>query len=121
MVLAGGLQLLLARCAPARSAYYVPSSVIKGMLAGIGLTLILKQVPHAVGYDSDAEGDMSFIESSGETTLSTLAASLQQIQTGAVIAALVGVAVMLWWPRSPFARLRLLPAPLMAVAGRRWR
>jgi len=98
-------------------AYYVPSSVIKGMLAGIGLTLILKQVPHAVGYDSDAEGDLSFFESSGQTTISTLADSLQQIQPAAVLAALVGIAVMLWWPRSPFARIRLLPAPLIAVGA----
>ena len=117
VVLAGGLQLLLSAARAGTVAYYVPSSVIKGMLAGIGITLILKQVPHAVGYDSDAEGDLSFIEPSGETTLSTLAASLQQIQVGAVIAALIGVAVMLWWPRSPFARLRLLPAPLIAVAA----
>ncbi len=117
VVLAGGLQLLLSAARAGTVAYYVPSSVIKGMLAGIGITLILKQVPHAVGYDSDAEGDLSFVESSGETTLSTLAASLQQIQIGAVIAALVGVAVMLWWPRSPFARVRLLPAPLLAVGA----
>ena len=74
VVLAGGLQLLLSAARAGTVAYYVPSSVIKGMLAGIGITLILKQVPHAVGYDSDAEGDLSFVESSGETTLSTLAA-----------------------------------------------
>jgi MFS superfamily sulfate permease-like transporter len=117
VVLAGGLQLMLSAARAGTVAYYVPSSVIKGMLAGIGITLILKQVPHAVGYDSDAEGDLSFIEPSGETTLSTLAASLQQIQPGAVIAALLGIAVMLWWPRSPFARIRLLPASLIAVAA----
>ena len=117
VVLAGALQLLLSAARAGTVAYYVPSSVIKGMLAGIGITLILKQVPHAVGYDSDAEGDLSFIEPSGETTLSTLADSLQQIQPGAVIAALLGVAVMLWWPRSPFARIRLLPAPMIAVAA----
>lgn len=116
VVLAGGLQLVLAAIRAGTVAYYVPSSVIKGMLAGIGLTLILKQVPHAVGYDADAEGDMSFIEASGQTTLSTLAESLQQVQPAAVLAAMLGVAVMLWWPRSPFARTRLLPAPMVAVA-----
>jgi MFS superfamily sulfate permease-like transporter len=115
VVLAGALQLMLSAARVGAVAYYVPSSVIKGMLAGIGITLILKQVPHAVGYDSDAEGDMSFIEPLGQTTLSTLAESLQQIQPGAVVAALLGVAVMLWWPRSPFAHVRLLPAPLVAV------
>ncbi len=115
VVLAGALQLVLSAARAGTVAYYVPSSVIKGMLAGIGLTLILKQVPHAVGYDADAEGDLSFIESSGETTLSTLATAFQQIQPGAVLAAVLGVAVMLWWPRSPLARMRLLPAPLIAV------
>jgi MFS superfamily sulfate permease-like transporter len=116
VVLAGGLQLLLAGARAGALAYYVPSSVINGMLAGIGITLILKQVPHALGYDSDAEGDMSFIESSGETTLTTLVTALQQVQPGAVLVALLGVAVMLWWPRSSFSRLRLLPSPLLAVA-----
>ncbi len=96
-------------------AYYVPSSVIKGMLAGIGLTLILKQLPHALGYDGDYEGDMSFIESSGSTTLGSLVEALQHVQPGAVTAALLGVGVMLWWPRSPFARVKLLPAPMVAV------
>ena len=115
VMLAGVLQLILSAVRGGTIAYYVPSSVIKGMLAGIGITLILKQIPHAVGYDSDAEGDMSFFESSGQTTLSTFAESLQQIQPGAVAAAVLGVAVMLWWPRSPFARVRLLPAPLVAV------
>ncbi len=115
VVLAGGLQLGLAAIRAGTVAYYVPSSVIKGMLAGIGLTLILKQVPHAVGYDADAEGDMSFVEASGQTTLSTLAESLQQIQPAAVLAALLGVAVMLWWARLPVARLRQVPAPMIAV------
>lgn len=117
VVLAGVLQLLLAAVRAGVVAYYVPSSVITGMLAGIGITLILKQVPHAVGYDSDAEGDLSFIEPSGETTLSTLAEALQQVQPAAVVAALMGVAVMLWWPRSPLGRIRLLPAPMVAVTA----
>ncbi|MDQ8162988.1 MAG: SulP family inorganic anion transporter [Gemmatimonadota bacterium] len=116
VVLAGILQLLLGALRAGVAAYYVPSSVIKGMLAGIGLTLILKQLPHAVGYDGDYEGDMSFVESSGATTLTTLSEAFQQIQPAAMIAALLGVAVMFWWPRSPFARIKLFPAPMVAVA-----
>ncbi len=115
VVLAGILQLLLSGVRAGDVAYYVPSSVLKGMLAGIGLTLILKQLPHALGYDGDYEGDMSFVESSGSTTIGSLADALQQIQPGAVMAALLGVGVMLWWPRSPFARVKLLPAPMVAV------
>lgn len=116
VMMAGGIQLVLSLAGAGLVAYYVPSSVIKGMLAGIGLTLILKQVPHAVGYDADAEGDMSFVEASGQTTLGTLAESLQQIQPAAIVAALFGIAVMLWWPRAPIGRLRQLPAPMIAVA-----
>ncbi len=116
VILAGVLQLLLSGMRAGVVAYYVPSSVIKGMLAGIGLTLILKQLPHALGYDGDYEGDMSFVESSGSTTLGTLAESFQQVQPGAMLAAVLGVAVMLWWPRSPFAKIKLLPAPMIAVA-----
>lgn len=116
VVLAGGLQLLLGAARAGTVAHYVPSSVIKGMLAGIGLTLVLKQLPHAFGYDADAEGDMSFIEPSGQTTLGTLAEALQQIQPAAVAAALIGIAVMLWWPRIPLSRVRQLPAPMVAVA-----
>lgn len=117
VVLAGGVQMLFGLARAGTIAYYVPSSVIKGMLAGIGLTLVLKQVPHAVGYDADAEGDMSFIEASGQTTIGTLAEALQQIQPGAVLAAVLGILVMLWWPRSPFARMRLLPSPMIAVGA----
>ena len=115
VVLAGILQLLLSGVRAGDVAYYVPSSVLKGMLAGIGLTLILKQLPHALGYDGDYEGDMSFVESSGSTTIGSLAEALQHIQPGAVMAALLGVGVMLWWPRSPFARVKFLPAPMVAV------
>jgi len=70
VALGGMMQIVLSAIRAGTVSYYVPSSVIKGMLAGIGITLILKQIPHAVGYDSDAEGDMAFIEASGQTTIS---------------------------------------------------
>jgi MFS superfamily sulfate permease-like transporter len=59
-VLAGVIQLILGLIKAGFIADYFPSSVIKGMLAAIGLTLILKQIPHALGYDVDLEGDFSF-------------------------------------------------------------
>jgi MFS superfamily sulfate permease-like transporter len=51
---------------------FIPNSVIKGMLAAIGLILILKQFPHLVGYDADFEGDESFLQSDSENTLTEL-------------------------------------------------
>mgnify|MGYP002783546179 CR=1 FL=1 len=115
VVLGGALQLLFGVLRAGVVSYYFPTSVIKGMLAAIGLTLILKQVPHAVGYDADYEGDFAFVEPSGENTFTAIVHALQQVQPGAIAVAAIGVGLMLLWPRTPLARVRLLPAPLAAV------
>ena len=60
VVLAGVLQLVFGAMRAGIIAYYFPNAVIKGMLAGIGITIVLKQIPHAVGYDADYMGDMTF-------------------------------------------------------------
>ncbi|MDF1501366.1 SulP family inorganic anion transporter [Roseisolibacter sp. H3M3-2] len=117
VVLAGALQLVLGAARAGLVGYYIPSAVIQGMLAAIGLILILKQIPHAVGYDADYVGDFSYLERDGETTFSALAQAFQQVQPGAVAAALVGLAVLILWPRTPLARVRLIPAPLAVVAA----
>jgi MFS superfamily sulfate permease-like transporter len=115
VMLAGVLQLTLGAARAGVIGYYFPSAVIKGMLAAIGLTLILKQIPHAVGYDADFEGDFAFVSPSGENTFTAIAEAMRQIQPGAVAIALVGVALMVLWPKTPMARIKLLPAPLLAV------
>jgi carbonic anhydrase len=115
VVLAGGLQLAMGAARAGVIGYYFPSSVIRGMLAAIGLTLILKQIPHAVGYDADFEGDLAFVSPSGETTFSAIAHALQAIQPGAVVAALLGIVILLVWPKTPLGRIKLLPAALVAV------
>ena len=68
VVIAGILQLIMGFAKAGFIAYFFPSSVIKGMLTGIGLLIILKQIPHAIGYDKDAEGDDSFLQIGGENT-----------------------------------------------------
>lgn len=115
VVIAGALQIALGAAKAGVIGYYFPSSVIRGMLAAIGLTLILKQIPHAVGYDTDFEGDLAFIEPSGETTFSAIAHAMNFIQPGAILTALAGIAILVLWPRTPMARFKLLPAPLVAV------
>jgi MFS superfamily sulfate permease-like transporter len=89
--------------------------VIKGMLAAIGLTLILKQIPHAVGYDRDYVGDFAYAERGGETTFSAIGHAFQQVQPGAIIVALLGLVTLVLWPRTPLARFKLLPGPLAVV------
>ena len=72
VVLAGVIQYALGFFKAGFIAYFVPSSVIKGMLTGIGLLIILKQIPHAFGYSSDFEVDESFEQASGENTVTAL-------------------------------------------------
>ncbi|MBL0939535.1 MAG: SulP family inorganic anion transporter [Gemmatimonadaceae bacterium] len=115
VIIGGAIQMMLGVARAGVIGYYFPSSVIKGMLAAIGLTLILKQLPHAVGYDEDFEGDFSFVSPTGETTFGALGSALDNIQLGAVIVSLIGVALMIIWPRTPLKKIKLLPAPLAAV------
>ena len=60
VVLGGVIQILFGMVRFGVIAYYFPSAVIKGMLTGIGLIIILKQIPHFFGYDADPEGDFAF-------------------------------------------------------------
>ncbi len=118
VMLAGLLQIGLGLLQAGIIGAYFPVAVIKGMLAAIGLILILKQIPHAVGYDADYEGDESWSQSDTHTTLSEISYSLEAISPGAVIVSLVAMAIMLLWETAWFRKnplLSLLPGPLIAV------
>lgn len=97
---------------------YFPSSVIRGMLAAIGLILILKQFPHAVGYDADYMGDESFMEGGGENTFSRLFMTMKMTHLGAIFISLVSFAIILGWEKLA-ARgnkfFQLIPGALIAV------
>lgn len=118
VVLAGVLQVAFSFTRAGILSEFVPSSVITGMLAAIGLILILKQVPHLVGLDSDYEGSFEFLARDGGNTFSTLARSLTQAFTpGAVLTGLAALAFLFWWEkaRPETGPMRFLPGPLVAV------
>jgi MFS superfamily sulfate permease-like transporter len=118
VALAGVVQLLLGFLRAGVIGAYFPAAVIKGMLSAIGIILIMKQIPHAVGYDSDFEGDEAYLQADTHTTFSEMAYALQAISPGAVIVSVVAVIIMLLW-ETPFFKSRkllsLLPGPLVAV------
>lgn len=116
VVIGGAVQFALAALRAGVVGYYFPSAVIRGMLAAIGLILILKQIPHAIGYDADFEGDEAFRQPNQETTFSALEHALRSIEPGAVVISLVALALLVLWDKTALKKLRLLPGPLAAVA-----
>ena len=119
VVLAGLLQIVLSVLKFGVVADYVPNSVIKGMLAGIGVLIILKQIPHALGRDTDYMGDFKFLELGGNNTLSDIAAAVASAAKGATIIFVAGLALMLVWDflakKSRF--FQVVPGPLAVVAA----
>lgn len=118
VVLAGALQLAMGFARAGFIAYFFPSSVIKGMLTGIGLLIILKQIPHAVGYDKDAEGSLSYFQTDGETTFSAIFKAFEFVTPGALLVALVSIAILLFWDivlTKKHKIFRLLQGPIVVV------
>ncbi|TWU59232.1 Carbonic anhydrase 2 [Rubripirellula tenax] len=99
----------------ALSAFF-PSSVIKGLLVAIGVILILKQIPHIFGHDTDPEGEMSFQQPDHENTLTELFTVIAgEIHVGAMAIGLLSVALLVLWDRIPALKKSLVPAPLIVV------
>jgi len=97
VVLAGVIQLLLGYAKAGFIAYFFPNSVIKGMLSGIGLLIILKQIPHALGWDFDMEGDDAFSQADGQNTISEIGRALDFITPGALFISLISLAILIFW------------------------
>jgi len=118
VVIAGLIQVIAGFLRCGSIAYYFPSSVIKGMLAGIGLIIILKQIPHAIGYDFDYEGDFFFHQKNGETTFSQIFKALDFLTPAAVIISAISLAILILWETN-FAKrykfFKILQAPLLVV------
>ena len=118
VVLAGVLQLILGFLRAGIIGYYFPSSVIKGMLSGIGLIIFLKQIPHAFGYDEVPEGSMTFIQVDSQNTFSELLNMINYVRPGAVIITIISLAILILWEQKFIKKLKfsqLIQGPLVAV------
>jgi MFS superfamily sulfate permease-like transporter len=117
VVLAGVLQILLGVAKAGTISNYFPSNVIDGMLTAIGVIIIMKQIPHAVGYDLDNEGDLFFIEKADHhNTFSSVIDALNYSQLGAVIICLVSLAILIAFTKVEFLKkIKIVPGALIAV------
>jgi len=119
VVIAGVLQFILGYFRAGVISAFFPSSVIKGMLAAIGLILIIKQIPHAVGYDVSFEGDESYMQETAVSSFQELISSLGAFSSGATLIAATALLILVVWElpaMKRFALARLFPGALVAVA-----
>lgn len=118
VIIAGVIQLILGVIKAGVIGYYFPSAVIKGMLSGIGIIIILKQIPHALGYDKDYEGDMDFIQPDGQNTFSELFNMMDYLSPGAMVIAGISLIILILWEQ-PFMKkasvFKIIQGPLVVV------
>jgi len=120
VVLAGVFQIILGLLKAGVIGYYFPTSVIKGMLTAIGIIIILKQIPHAMGIDLNYEGDESFFQRDGQNTFSELGRITELFNEGALVIGLISLGIMILWEQ-PFIKrnkiLNMIPGALLAVVA----
>lgn len=118
LVIAGVFQIIMGLSKAGVIAYYFPSSVVNGMLSGMGLILFLKQIPHAIGYDRDYEGDTSFIQADNYSSFTELVHMLEFSSPTAIMIALTSLAILFLWEQ-PFMKkhrfFQLFQGALIAI------
>jgi carbonic anhydrase len=115
VLLAGGIQVVAGLLRAGNLAAFFPSSVIKGLLAAIGVLLILKELPHVVGHDKDPEGEMSFFQPDQRNTFTEYIDMIDDFQTGSAIIGIIAILLIVAWDRVKFLKKSIVPAPLVVV------
>jgi len=118
VLLAGAFQLLFGYLKAGAFGDFIPVSVIKGMMAAIGFTLILKQAQHLVGWDHDFEGDESFFQPDGDNTFTGLQHACESITEGPLLVGLISLGILILWEQKFMKKLaftKIIPGSLVAV------
>jgi MFS superfamily sulfate permease-like transporter len=117
VIFAGAIQIVLGILKLGKIGGFFPSSVIRGMLVAIGIVIILKQIPHAIGDDLDFIGEFEFDQKDGENTFSEILKSFADIKIGALIISLIGLVILFSWTKlgEKFRWMNALPASLFVV------
>jgi MFS superfamily sulfate permease-like transporter len=117
VILAGGIQIALGLLKLGKIGGFFPSSVIRGMLVAIGIVIILKQIPHAIGDDLDFIGEFEFDQKDGKNTFSEIVASFSTLKAGALFISTIGLIILFSWTKlgETFRFMNALPASLFVV------
>jgi MFS superfamily sulfate permease-like transporter len=118
ILIAGFFQILLGVFRAGIIGHYIPVSVIKGMLSGIGIILVIKQIPHLFGYDKDPEGDFQFIQMDGHNSFTEIIHMINYITPGATFIGLFSIFLLIIWNTKSIKKNKILnaiPGPLLVV------
>ncbi len=120
VVLSGIIQIAFGILRAGMIGDYIPNSVIKGMLAAIGLVIILKQIPHALGDDKDFIGDEAFRQTQSDdlNTFTEVLSSIASPSPGAIVISLLSLVILIGWEHRLIKKQAwsgLVPAPLLVV------
>ncbi|HKN88267.1 MAG TPA: SulP family inorganic anion transporter [Nitrospiraceae bacterium] len=119
VVICGAIQIVLGIVRAGAIGDYVPNCVIKGMLAGIGLVILLKQIPHALGQDLDWIGDLSFLEADNRNTLSDILVAAAHVVGGPLVISVLSLVILMGWEKAVATGSRfftVVPGALVVVA-----
>ena len=115
VIVAGVLQIVFGLLKGGFLASFFPSSVVKGLLAAIGIIIILKQLPHLVGYDADPVGDTDFCQTDQKNTFTELPAAFRMFLPGATMIGLLSLGLLVVWGKVSWLQKSPVPGPLAAV------
>ena len=118
VILAGIIQFAFGYFKLGFLAYFFPLSVIYGMLSGIGILIILKQIPHAIGYDTSAFGEMDFTQLNNENTFSSLINAINNFDTFPILIFIVSMAILIFWDKKLINKgdiFKILQGPIVVV------
>lgn len=115
VIVAGVLQIVFGILKGGFLSSFFPSSVVKGLLAAIGIIIILKQLPHLVGYDADPVGETDFCQTDQKNTFTELPAAFRMFLPGAAMIGLLSLGLLVTWAKVPWLQKCPVPGPLAAV------
>lgn len=115
VLISGLIQIVLGTIRAGGISAFVPSSVINGLLRAIGIILILKQIPHILGHDTDPEGEMSFLQPDKQTTFSEFGQLINDLHPGAAVIGIASVVILIYWDHNKKLRQLKVPPQLVVV------
>lgn len=115
LIIAGGIQIVLGIVRAGILADYMPTSIIKGLLAGIGIILIISQLPYTIGYDVDKSQMLNYTDDYLSNFPNILSEFFNSFTMGAIVISVISLGILIYWDKTPLKNFKLIPPALVVV------